>query len=56
MSLNLDVHPSEAKRIEELIADADSPVGIDAKKTHIIIMHKLCQIEERLTALVKDQE
>ncbi len=25
-----------------------SPVGIDAKKTHILILQKLTQIEERL--------
>lgn len=30
------------------IASADSPVGIDAKKTHIIILHRLQQIEDRL--------
>ena len=37
--------------IEELIASDDSPVGIDAKKTHILILHKLEQIEERLRRL-----
>lgn len=51
MSLNLDIHPSEAKRIEELIADPDSPVGIDAKKTHILIIQKLLDIEARLDVL-----
>ena len=28
-----------------------SPVGIDAKKTHIMILQKLIDIEERLTKL-----
>lgn len=28
-----------------------SPVGIDAKKTHIIILDKLLAIEERLAAI-----
>jgi len=28
-------------------------VGIDAKKTHIIIIHKLMEIEKRLKALEK---
>lgn len=51
MGLNLDIHPSEAARIEELIADPDSPVGIDAKKTHILILQKLLDIEARLEAL-----
>ena len=37
--------------IEKLIASEDSPVGIDAKKTHVIIIQKLLQIEERLDRL-----
>ncbi|MCS5582020.1 MAG: hypothetical protein NZ777_00755 [Pseudomonadales bacterium] len=37
--------------IEQLIHSDESPVGIDAKKTHIIIIHKLIQIEKRLDAL-----
>ena len=45
------VGTSEYGEIEELIASEDSPVGIDAKKTHIIIIHKLMQIEERLAKL-----
>ncbi|MDX1645253.1 MAG: hypothetical protein R3244_12930 [Thermoanaerobaculia bacterium] len=51
MGLNLDIHPSEATRIEELIADPESPVGIDAKKTHILILQKLLDIEARLEVL-----
>ena len=38
-------------QIEELINCDDSPVGIDAKKTHILILHKLNQIEKRLEVL-----
>jgi hypothetical protein len=34
--------------IEKEIASADSPVGIDAKKTHVMILHHLRSIEERL--------
>jgi len=45
------VGTSEYSEIEELIVSEDSPVGIDAKKTHIIIIHKLLQIEERLAKL-----
>jgi len=51
MALNLDVHPTEAKRIGELIASDESPVGIDAKKTHILIIQKLLDIESRLDVL-----
>ncbi len=38
-------------QIAELIHSDESPVGIDAKKTHILILHKLSQIEKRLEAL-----
>lgn len=34
--------------IEKLIASDQSPVGIDAKKTHVIIIGKLLEIEARL--------
>ena len=36
------------EEIEKIIASADSPVGIDTKKTHIIILHKLDDITKRL--------
>ena len=39
------------QKIAEVIHSDDSPVGIDAKKTHILILHKLMQIEERLERL-----
>ncbi len=45
------VGTAEYGEIEELIASEDSPVGIDAKKTHVIIIHKLLQIEKRLEKL-----
>lgn len=34
--------------IERQIESAESPVGIDAKKTHVLILHKLTEIERRL--------
>jgi len=44
--------PQEAYRaIEKEIASAESPVGIDAKKTHVMILHHLRQIEERLARI-----
>ncbi len=45
------IPPSDYAEIEELINSDDSPVGIDAKKTHVIIIHKLLQIEKRLDEL-----
>jgi hypothetical protein len=47
----VDIDKETFDQIAELIHSDDSPVGIDAKKTHVIIIHKLCQIEERLAAL-----
>ena len=44
--------PSETmRRIEAEIASDDSPVGIDAKKTHVLILAKLESIERRLDRL-----
>ena len=40
-------------RIAAEIDSDSSPVGIDAKKTHILILHKLEQIERRLARLEK---
>tara|TARA_Y100000310_G_scaffold322162_1_gene380841 strand:- start:68 stop:220 length:153 start_codon:yes stop_codon:yes gene_type:complete len=37
--------------IEKLIESDNSPVGIDAKKTHILILSKLNSIERRLKKL-----
>ncbi len=35
-------------KIEALISSDDSPVGIDARKTHVLILQKLIRIEQRL--------
>ncbi len=45
---SLDVPPDISASIEREISSEASPVGIDAKKTHIIILHKLLEIDERL--------
>jgi hypothetical protein len=41
----------EYNDIEEMIHSDDSPVGIDAKKTHVLILQKLISIESRLEQL-----
>lgn len=43
-------------QIAKEISSDSSPVGIDAKKTHIIIIEKLMKIEERLERLERKQE
>ncbi len=49
--MDLEMSREEYERIAELIHSDSSPVGIDAKKTHILILHKLLEIERRLVHL-----
>jgi len=53
IEMNLEVDDEKKAQIEKVITSEDSPVGIDAKKTHIIIINKLVEIEKRLDALEK---
>lgn len=46
--IDLDIPTDEYQEIESRIASDSSPVGIDAKDTHIIIIRKLLDIERRL--------
>lgn len=50
-----NIPKEEYEAIQQMIASNESVVGIDAKKTHIIIIHKLLEIEKRLAALEKKQ-
>ncbi len=47
----MNIPKDQYEMIEAEIASDASPVGIDAKKTHIMILHKLTEIEKRLTQL-----
>jgi len=47
----MEVPKESYEKIEKEIVSKDSPVGIDAKKTHIIIINKLIEIEKRLERL-----
>jgi hypothetical protein len=47
----LQISREDFETIERLIGDPSSPVGIDAKKTHVIIIHKLLELERRLERL-----
>ncbi|HEX7069553.1 MAG TPA: hypothetical protein VF190_02055 [Rhodothermales bacterium] len=44
---------SEYDLLAEAIASAESPVGIDAKKTHIFILHLLLDLQQRLERIEK---
>jgi len=45
---DLKVNKELFKAIAEEIHSDKSPVGIDAKKTHVLILEKLIQLEKRL--------
>lgn len=49
----MEIDKETYDEIANLITSDDSPVGIDAKKTHVFIIHKLLQIEKRLDAIEK---
>ncbi|TVQ04617.1 MAG: hypothetical protein EA359_05960 [Balneolaceae bacterium] len=46
-----EIPESVYQEIEQAIGSDQSVVGIDAKKTHIIIIHMLKQIQEKLESL-----
>ena len=49
----MEIDAKVYQEIAAVIESDSSPVGIDAKKTHILILHKLTQIEDRLGTLEK---
>lgn len=49
--MNLGINEQEYQDLLAQIKSEDSPVGIDAGKTHVLILHKLLQIEQRLEKL-----
>lgn len=50
----MEVPKDTYKRIVEEIQSEQSPVGIDAKHTHVIIIHKLLEIEKRLARIEQE--
>jgi len=49
--MNFEIEPKIYQEIANVIQSDNSPVGIDAKETHIIIINKLYEISERLERL-----
>lgn len=49
--MNLNISKKDYEEILEQIKSDESPVGIDAGKTHVLILNKLMNIERRLEAL-----
>jgi hypothetical protein len=46
-----EIPESVYKEIEQAIGSEQSVVGIDARKTHIIIIHMLLQIQQNIDSL-----
>lgn len=49
--MKFEIDAKTYAEIAEVIHSDESPVGIDAKKTHILILNKLQEITERLERL-----
>lgn len=49
--MTFEIPELDRQAIEKLIHSDDSPVGIDARKTHVLILYKLQEIERRLDRL-----
>ena len=54
--MDAKIPEAEYRRILAMIADEQSPVGIDAKHTHVIIIDKLIRLEKRLDELERRLE
>lgn len=48
---DVDISRGSYEEIETAIESDETPVGIDAKKAHVIIIHKLIELERRLDRL-----
>ena len=46
--MKFDIDTETYKEIAKVIHSDQSPVGIDAKKTHILILNKLQELTERM--------
>lgn len=47
----MNIPENKYKEIEELISSDESVVGIDAKKTHIVIIYMLREIQDQISDL-----
>ncbi|MGH1383474.1 hypothetical protein [Kordia sp.] len=51
--MKLEIDPTTYQEIAKVIHSDQSPVGIDAKKTHILILNQLQEINDRLERIEK---
>ena len=52
--MNFEIDESAYAQIAELIHSDNSPVGIDAKKPHILILYQLQKLNERVQELEEE--
>ncbi len=52
----MEIDQKEYERIGDMIHSDQSPVGIDAKKTHILIIHMLEEMNARISKIEKKLE
>ena len=46
--MKFEIDPETYEEIAKVIHSDESPVGIDAKKTHILILNKLQELNDRM--------
>lgn len=51
--MKLEIDKKTYEEIAKVIHSDNSPVGIDAKKTHILILNQLQEINDRLERIEK---
>lgn len=51
--MKFEIDPKTYAEIAKVIESEESPVGIDAKKTHILILNKLQELSDRLERIEK---
>ncbi len=49
--MNFEIEKETFEEISKVIHSDSSPVGIDAKKTHILILKKLNDIEQQMNRI-----
>jgi hypothetical protein len=51
--MNFEIDSKTYSEIAKVIHSDESPVGIDAKKTHILILNKLQELNDRMERIEK---
>ena len=51
--MKFDMDEKTYEEIAQIISSDQSPVGIDAKKTHILILNQLMELNRRLESIEK---